>query len=241
MSLVPAPTQSAIFVALRSFLTAILPAGVEVVQGQDNRVPEPQGEDYVLMVPVLRNRLSTNIHTPHDVSFVGSITGTTLTVTEMVLGSIVVGQALFGSGVAAGTTITALGTGAGGIGTYTVSQTQTIGAGALASGSEEIMQPTQVTIQLDVHGPNSGDNAQTITTLMRDPGGVDLFAAVGPDVAPLYADDPKQIPFINGEQQWEWRWIINAVLQVNASLTVPQQFADSVSVSTHNVQADFPL
>lgn len=241
MSLVAAPTQSNIFVALRSFLIAILPPSVEVVQGQDNRVPEPQCDDYVLMVPILRNRLSTNIHTPRDVSFVGSIAGTTLTVTEMTLGSIEVGQVLFGSGVTTGTTITALGTGTGGIGTYTVSQTQTVAAGALASGSEDIMQPTQVTVQLDVHGPNSGDNAQTISTLMRDPVGVDLFAASGIDIAPLYADDPKQMPFVNGEQQWEWRWIVDAVLQVNASLNVPQQFAESVSISTHNVEVDFPL
>ncbi|MGJ4855509.1 hypothetical protein ACN6KF_001455 [Labrys sp. La1] len=241
MSLIAAPTQSNIFVALRSFLTAILPAGVEVVQGQDNRVPEPQGEDYVLMVPILRNRLSTNIHTPHDVSFIGSIAGTTLTVTEMTLGSIDVGQAVFGLGVTSGTTIAGLGTGSGGVGTYTVSLAQTVAAGALASGSEEIMQPTQVTIQLDVHGPNSGDNAQTISTLMRDPVGVDLFAASSFDIAPLHADDPKQMPFVNGEQQWEWRWIVDAVLQVNASLTVPREFAESVSVSTHNVQADFPV
>jgi hypothetical protein len=241
MGFAPSVTQSQMMAAFRSFLLAILPANTEVIAGQDNRVSEPEGEDFVVMTPILRNRLSTNIHTPHDVSFVGSIAGATLTVTEMTLGTIEVGQSLFGTDVSPGTTITALGTGTGGIGTYSISQAQTVASNVLASGSEEIMQPTQVTIQLDVHGPNSGDNSQTIATVFRDPVGVALFEASGLDVAPLYSDDPKQMPFVNAEQAYEDRWVITALLQVNASLSVPQQFAEGVSVSTHNVQADLPL
>lgn len=56
----------------------------------------------------------------------GSISGTTMTVTAVSSGTLAVGQVLVGSGLAAGTTITALGTGTGGTGTYTVSQTQTV-------------------------------------------------------------------------------------------------------------------
>lgn len=56
----------------------------------------------------------------------GSISGATMTVSAVTSGALAVGQALVGSGVLAGTTITALGTGTGGTGTYTVSQTQTV-------------------------------------------------------------------------------------------------------------------
>ena len=55
----------------------------------------------------------------------GSISSTTLTVTAVTSGQLAVGQTLSGSGVTGGTTITALGTGVGGTGTYTVSASQT--------------------------------------------------------------------------------------------------------------------
>jgi len=57
----------------------------------------------------------------------GSIAGTTLTVTAITGGTIVVGQALIdGASVAAGTVVSAFGTGIGGLGTYSVNQTQTV-------------------------------------------------------------------------------------------------------------------
>jgi hypothetical protein len=58
-------------------------------------------------------------------SFTASIAGTTMTVTAVGSGTIAVGQLITGTGVTAGTTITALGTGTGSTGTYTVSASQT--------------------------------------------------------------------------------------------------------------------
>lgn len=63
--------------------------------------------------------------------FTGSISGTTLTVTALTSGSIVLGSTLTGGTVLAGTKIISFGTGAGGtavgaLGTYTVSDSQTV-------------------------------------------------------------------------------------------------------------------
>ena len=55
-----------------------------------------------------------------DVSFTGSISGTTLTVTAITSGHLRIGHELSGEGAAAGTRITAFGTGTGGVGTYTI-------------------------------------------------------------------------------------------------------------------------
>lgn len=72
-------------------------------------------------------------------SVTASIAGTTMTVTAVGSGTLAVGQTLSGSGVTAGTKITALGTGIGGTGTYTVSVSQTVSsttvtaAGAVAT------------------------------------------------------------------------------------------------------------
>jgi hypothetical protein len=57
---------------------------------------------------------------------VGSISGTTLTVTQVIKGSVVVGLGISGLGITGGTSITGLGTGSGGVGTYTVNNSQTV-------------------------------------------------------------------------------------------------------------------
>lgn len=63
----------------------------------------------------------------------GSIAGNTLTVSAVTSGNLVVGQVISGTGVTAGTTITALGTGTGGTGTYTVSASQTVASTTIST------------------------------------------------------------------------------------------------------------
>jgi hypothetical protein len=72
------------------------------------------------------NRYTWRISTPSSAVFTGSISGTTLTVTAITNGTIAAGQSLFGVGVTSETVITALGTGTGGIGTYTINLSQTV-------------------------------------------------------------------------------------------------------------------
>jgi hypothetical protein len=59
-------------------------------------------------------------------TFTGSISGTTLTVTAVTGGTIGIGQVISGTGVTVGTSITALVSGTGSTGTYTVSSSQTV-------------------------------------------------------------------------------------------------------------------
>jgi hypothetical protein len=61
-----------------------------------------------------------------NTNFDGSISGTTLTVTGIHSGVVEVGSVVSGTGVATGTIITALGTGTGGVGTYTINISQNI-------------------------------------------------------------------------------------------------------------------
>lgn len=53
-------TESQTLQALGQFLIAVLPAGTQVVAGQDNRVASPQADNYAVMTPILRVRLATN-------------------------------------------------------------------------------------------------------------------------------------------------------------------------------------
>lgn len=90
------------------------------------------------------NRYTWRISNPSAAVFEGTISGTTLTVSLMKSGTIAAGQQLFGLGITAETVITALGTGTGGVGTYTINISHTIAtqqdfnsatAGAIVTGS----------------------------------------------------------------------------------------------------------
>ncbi len=71
-------------------------------------------------------------------TFVGDITGPTLTVSSVTSGVLSIGQQIYGSGLSQLTVITALGTGTGGTGTYTVSPSQTVAAGTtMVSGPDD--------------------------------------------------------------------------------------------------------
>lgn len=224
--------QANIFTVLGNFLTSVLPVGVPILQGQINRVAEPAAADYVKMWILFRNRLATNLDTLTDRWFTGSISGQTMTITAVGSGALAVNSPIFGAGVANGTIVTAFGTGVGGIGTYTVSLSQTVGSETLAAGTIGALQPTEITVQLDVHGPNSGDNAQIISTLFRDEFGVESFDSSGFNIEPLYSEDPRQLPFQNAEQQWEQRWTIDVVMQANPIVTFGQEFSAAPAVPT---------
>ena len=156
-------TESQVVAALGNVLTSILPAGVAVVRGQINRVVTP-ATAFVVMQPILRERLSTNRATNTD---------TTLS----------------------------------------------------------LLNPTKITVQCDCHGAGAADNAHLIATLIRDPVGCSLFSAQGVDVQPLYASEPKQIPFVTGEQQYEPRWSIDVVVQANIVASLPVQTASQIAIT----------
>jgi len=88
-------------------------------------------------------RYTWRISTPSSAVFTASISGTTLTVTAVQNGTLAINQSLFGVGVSQETVITALGTGTGGVGTYTINQSQTVASelmntatvGAVVTGS----------------------------------------------------------------------------------------------------------
>lgn len=234
----PSLSQDAINTALGAFLTAILPAGVKVIVGQVNRVASPEG-DFVVMWPLRRPRLATNLEIDADTKFEGSITAGIMTVTHIDFGAILPGNPVFGTGVTDGTAVVNQISGpTGGAGSYTIAPAQTVSARTLSASTVQVEQDTDCVMQLDVHGTASADNAQTISTLMRSPYAVDQLSPSG--ATPLYADDPKQMPFITAANQYEDRWVVEAHLQINPVVSVPTQFADAVAVTTVDVDVAYP-
>lgn len=160
--------EDVLMTALRTFLLSVLPDGVEVFQGQANRVPEPIGPDFIVMTPIGRLRLATNV----------------------------------------------------------VEYDKT----DPAADTLDIRAATQITVQLDLHGPSGSDFAQTVATLWRDDYGCEKLDPTGA-IVPLYADDGAQIPFLNGENQYENRWVMKVVLQGSPNISTPQEFASNVTAT----------
>lgn len=320
------PTQSDVLTALRSFLIDRLPAGVDAIQGIENRVAEPSDPNFVVMTLIRAVRLATNYDVDVDVKFTGAIapgaaaftasidptpaepgvmpTGL-MTVTAVGSGTIVNGSLVTGGGVldetyvvgqvdgAAGgigtytvsraqvvlsgalalsyglmtvsavargtiladanvygvavatpTKVRALGSGTGGVGTYIVGPTQSIASRTLSAGGRTIRQNANFTVQLDFHSLDSTsavDMAQTIATAFRDPYAVSFFSDLtAGTISPLFADDPRFVPFQQENQQYEHRWIVEANLQVNQTIRVPAQYADLAEVVLISVDTGPP-
>lgn len=241
------PTEADAIKAFGGFLQSVLPVGTPVSQGQTNRTSEPTANNFVVFWPLRFTRLNTNIDSSGDVLYTASISTISgvgnLNVTDIDFGIIRIGAPVFGQGVAVGTVIAKQLSGEeGGVGVYQVSPAQVVDAELMASGILSLEQHSRFTIQADVHGSNSADNAQIITTVFRDGAGVDLFAAVRPqaDIVPLYTSDPRQMPFLNEQKAVENRWVIEIELQVNQVVAVGQAYADAVTVGLISVDAEFP-
>ena len=91
----------------------------------------------------------------------GSISGTTLTVTDVSDGAIALGMTLTGSGVAPGTKIVRFGSGAGGNvnsdGTYTVNISQTVGSTTLSAYYERPLNINSAFVRV-----NTNENGQPV-------------------------------------------------------------------------------
>lgn len=167
-----------------------------------------------------------------------------MTVSAVALGMIDVGANVFGVGVSTPTVIRALGSGTGATGTYIVDPTQTFASGTLSAGGKTIRQSSSFTVQIDFHSQEptvASDMAQTIATAFRDPYAVDFINGLSAGaISPLFADDPRFAPFQQENQQFEYRWILEAILQVNQTIRVPAQYADAAAVVLISVDTGPP-
>lgn len=80
-------------------------------------------------------RYTWYISSPSAAVFTASTSGTTLTVTTVSSGTIAINQSLYGIDVLPETVITALGSGTGGVGTYTINRSQTIASRSMSSAT----------------------------------------------------------------------------------------------------------
>ena len=163
-----------VYGAIRALIMSILPAGTEVVQGQDNLVSMPIG-GFVTMTSGGQTRLGTNV-----ISYA---------------------------------------------------------SGTSNPGGKTLLVPTQYAVQLDFYGPTSESWAAMTQAVFRDEYATDAMPV---NIQPLYADDPTQMPLIDGEEQFEQRWKLTANVQYNPQISVSQNFGDTFPIGVNSVDAVAP-
>lgn len=98
----------------------------------------------------------------------------------------------------------------------------------------------QFSVQVDCYGANAMERATVLTTVLRDTAAFEHFAASGYDAQSLYADDPKQIPIILGDDQFTERWTFDAQLQLNQQIVLTTETANTIDIGLINVDATYP-
>ncbi len=235
-----APTQSDLQAALRGFLTRILPADLTVIGALDNRVAEPQIGNFVIVTPIRFVRQDTNLDIFQDSTFYATVDGDQMTVTGFDHGRIELGALLTGAGVPADTLVLD-GPAEGLEGVYTLNSAISIpDTQAFHAGAKILQINARSTIQLDFHSDDysAAQNAQTAALMLRDLYATDYFAGLAAPrnrITPMHADEAAQRPFVNDQRQYEWRWVVEAIFQVNQRIVVAQEFAQEVDIDLNLV------
>jgi hypothetical protein len=135
--------------------------------GTDKKLYIETGAQYFDITPIRTTFTSPTTDNCVETGFTGtgSISGTTLTISSVTSGALAIGSVIT-TGASAGTTIVAFLTGTGGIGTYQVNNTQTVGSTTIA-----VAASTTVTFGITSHGCVVGDFV-TVSGVTGNVGGV---------------------------------------------------------------------
>ncbi|OUJ07890.1 hypothetical protein HK23_01125 [Acetobacter malorum] len=108
-----------------------------------------------------------------------------------------------------------------------------------------ILQQQDIAVQVSLFGVGAADNVQRISTVFQNGWAAEFFMAFHqntlgqtpppPRIAPLYAGPARQIPFVNGERQYEEHWQIDLHLQASFALSFPQPMASAARLALADV------
>jgi hypothetical protein len=103
-------------------------------------------------------------------------------------------------------------------------------------GTTAITKDTQVDIQIDCYGPAASQWSEMLATLLFDEVACDALTVS----QPLYVEGPRLMPWVDGEAQYQPRYMLTASLQYKPTTTISQQFAGVVDVDLIDVDVKFP-
>lgn len=105
------------------------------------------------------------------------------------------------------------------------------------SGTTQAQVSMRLEVRLDFYGPDSADWAVMVGTLFRDEFAADFLA---PLCQPLYADNPRMVALIAGEEQYIEHWILQSSVQYDPVTVTAQSFATTLAIEPLNVDVEIP-
>ncbi len=106
-------------------------------------------------------------------------------------------------------------------------------------GQQISSAPMEYVLQVDAYGAEAPDATALIELLFRSPQACDFFSPYG--LAPLFSDDPTEVPFVDSENLYEIRWIVRLHLQFEPSAVTSMQFAQTLTVGIISAESTYPL
>ena len=83
-----------------------------------------------------------------------------------------------------------------------------------------INEHNRIDVRIDFYGWELSDVARSVHTSFRTIWAVDKFPK---GIVPLMCSEPRKVPIINAEDQYEQRWYMEMSLQYNPYINVPQE------------------
>ena len=102
---------------------------------------------------------------------------------------------------------------------------------------KKILTKIKFEVQLDFYGSIAQQWAAETVALFRDEYATEMFPA---NIQPLYADDPIQMPLIDGEDQYTQRWRVAGSLQYDPIISTVQQSMLAVDIAIAPIDQTFP-
>ena len=95
-------------------------------------------------------------------------------------------------------------------------------------GIESVTQPTRRRVQIDCYGTNAAVWAKTLSTLLRDLIACDFLKKYG--IAPLFVEDAQDLTGIEGDEQYNPRYMLGLMLQADDTVSVSLDFFNDVNL-----------
>lgn len=106
----------------------------------------------------------------------------------------------------------------------------TVVQGSVTTFQDTTFMPSQGTVQLDFYGENAWTWANKAAIYLRDEVGCSFLISHG--IQPLYCNDPKNLTGLSGEEQYQARWMVEAILAFNQSDTRTVDFFTNIELDT---------
>lgn len=95
-------------------------------------------------------------------------------------------------------------------------------------GISSITQPAQRRVQIDCYGRFAAIWAKTLSTLLRDALACEFLEPYG--ITPLYAEDPKDLTALEGDEQIHPRYMLGLMIQTDDTVSVNLDFFHDVNL-----------